>query len=69
MRSATISPACRWAHTGHKLALKIIGKPEGDTVFGTTPFPTLPFYRGNPWFVPIVGQYFKARDWLDRRRG
>lgn len=37
--------------------------------FDRPEFPTHPLYRGNPWFVPIVGQFFKARDWLDRRRG
>lgn len=36
--------------------------------FDSPAFPTHPLYRGDPWFVPIVGQYFKARDWLDRKR-
>jgi len=33
-------------------------------VFGTTPFPTLPFYGGNPWFVPLAMRWF---DWKDAR--
>jgi hypothetical protein len=33
-------------------------------VFGETPFPTVPFYRGNPWFVPFVMRFF---DWKDAR--
>ena len=27
-------------------------------------FPRLPFYRGHPWFLPIVGMYYSL---LDRR--
>lgn len=52
------------SYLGHKLAMKIMGKPEGDTVFGETPFPTMPFYRGNPWFVPLAMRFF---DWKDGR--
>lgn len=52
------------SYLGHKLAMKLQGKPEGDTVFGETPFPTLPFYRGNPWFVPLAMRWF---DWKDER--
>jgi glycine/D-amino acid oxidase-like deaminating enzyme len=51
-------------YLGHKLALKILGRPEGDTVFGTTPFPTFPGYGGNPWFVPLAMRWF---DWQDAR--
>ena len=29
-------------------------------------FPTHPLYHGNPWFIPMVGRYFRVRDWLDR---
>lgn len=52
------------SYLGHKLALKIIGKEEGETVFGTTPFPTFPGYGGNPWFVPLAMRWF---DWKDAR--
>lgn len=27
-------------------------------------FPAIPFYRGTPWFLPLVGGYYKVRDWL-----
>ncbi len=50
---------------GRKIAEQILGRPEGKSVFGTTPVPTLPFYRGNPWFVPHVMRYF---DWCDGRQ-
>lgn len=52
------------SYLGYKLAMKITGKPEGDSVFGDTPFPTLPFYRGDPWFVPLAMRWF---DWKDAR--
>jgi glycine/D-amino acid oxidase-like deaminating enzyme len=52
------------SYLGHKLAQKISGKAEGDTVFGTTPFPTFPGYSGNPWFVPLAMRWF---DWQDAR--
>jgi len=28
------------------------------------PFPSIPFYSGTPWFLPIVGAYYKVKDWL-----
>src|ERR671923_220106 len=52
------------SYLGLKLAEQILGKAEGATVFGTTPFPTLPFYGGNPWFVPLAMRWF---DWKDAR--
>ena len=52
------------SYLGHKLAQQILGKEEGASVFGTTPFPTLPFYGGNPWFVPLAMRWF---DWKDAR--
>lgn len=51
-------------HFGAKLALMIQGKAEGRSAFAETPFPTLPLYGGNPWFVPMAMRYF---DWKDRK--
>ena len=51
---------------GHKTALKILGDADPACVFDERPFPTKPFYTGNPWFLPIVGGYFKLRDRLER---
>jgi hypothetical protein len=31
---------------------------------GTTRFRAIPFYNGFPWFLPLVGGYYRARDWL-----
>lgn len=53
------------SYFGWKLAQKILGDRSGDTVFEVAPFPTLPLYRGNPWFVPLA---MRAFDWKDRWR-
>ena len=47
-----------------RAAARILGRPEGKTIFAERGFPTVPFYRGNPWFVPHV---MACYDWLDRR--
>jgi glycine/D-amino acid oxidase-like deaminating enzyme len=32
-------------------------------------FPESRFYNGDPsWFLPIIGAWYRTRDWLDRRR-
>jgi glycine/D-amino acid oxidase-like deaminating enzyme len=54
---------------GLKLAQKILGLPEGACAFESAPFPTMPFYRGNPWFLPLAMRYFAWKDAsLDRSR-
>ena len=54
---------------GHNIAQKILsGKSERVSVFDTGTMPTHPLFHGKPWFLPIVGTYYQARDWLDRRR-
>lgn len=47
---------------GMKLAAMILGRPDAESIFAGPRFPTLPFYRGNPWFMPYVMRYF---DWKD----
>lgn len=58
------------SHMGRKIALQILGDPEGRSAFETRTFPTFPLYTGSPWFMPYV---MKAFDWQDariaRRRG
>ena len=38
--------------------------PAPRSAFAETPFPTLPLYSGDPWFVPMAMRYF---DWKDRK--
>jgi glycine/D-amino acid oxidase-like deaminating enzyme len=54
-------------YLGAKLAYKILGRAEGESVFGRSKFPTLPFYRGNAWFTPLVMRYFDLKDGKKRR--
>jgi glycine/D-amino acid oxidase-like deaminating enzyme len=28
------------------------------------PWPAIPLFRGTPWFLPVVGAYYRFRDWL-----
>ena len=51
-------------YLGHKIALRLLGSPEAETVFDfeRSAFPTLPLYRGRPWFLPPVLLYHGCRD-------
>jgi glycine/D-amino acid oxidase-like deaminating enzyme len=51
---------------GHNAALKIAGAANARFALDGLPFPTRPTYTGNPWFLPIVGTYYKLRDRIDR---
>ena len=55
-------------YLGYQTALKLAGKQLVPCAFDGLPFPTRPTYTGNPWFLPIVGSYYRVRDWLERRR-
>jgi glycine/D-amino acid oxidase-like deaminating enzyme len=47
---------------GLKLAQKILGLSDATTAFEAAAFPTLPLYRGNPWFLPLAMRYFAWQD-------
>lgn len=54
---------------GLKIAQAILGHPDEACAFGSESFPTLPLYRGNPWFLPLAMRYFAWKDArLARRR-
>ena len=49
-------------YLGHKTGLKVLGKPNSQTVFDSE-HPTLPFYTGKTWFLaPIVALKY----WQDK---
>ena len=50
-------------YLGHRMGEVIAGSGQVPDL-GTTAFRTIPFYSGFPWFLPIVGGYYRARDWL-----
>jgi glycine/D-amino acid oxidase-like deaminating enzyme len=54
-------------YLGHKVALKLMGKPEGRTAFDDIPFKAVPFYDGTPWFRPLMTWWFRGRDALSRK--
>ena len=58
------------AYLGHKIALRLLGSPEAETVFDfeRRAFPTRPLYWGRPWFLPPVLLYYGCQDWM-RLRG
>ena len=49
-------------YLGRKVALKILGRPEGRTAFDDIPFTAVPFYNGNPWFRPLMTLMHRMKD-------
>jgi glycine/D-amino acid oxidase-like deaminating enzyme len=54
------------SYLGAEIGKKILGQANRVISFDGQDFPTKPFYSGNPWFLPMVGNWYKFRDWLDR---
>lgn len=52
---------------GHLLAKRILGRSD-QSVFDGGDFPTLPGYRGTPWFLPLVTAGYRVRDYVSRLR-
>ena len=55
------------SYLGRETARKAAGLSNRQIAFDSPDFPTLPFYNGNPWFLPLVGTWFRTADWLDRK--
>lgn len=54
------------SYLGHQIGLKILRRQNRPCGLDGSHFPTLPTYRGRPWFLPMVGGYYNLRDRLDR---
>jgi glycine/D-amino acid oxidase-like deaminating enzyme len=54
------------SYLGTQTARKLIGGANRVNAFDGREFPTRPTYTGNPWFLPLVGAYYRARDRIDR---
>lgn len=54
------------SYLGAEIGKKILGQSNRVPSFDGRDFPTRPFYTGNPWFLPAVGNWYRFRDWLDR---
>lgn len=50
----------RWM--GQKAALTVLGSEDGASAFDTLPFKAIPFYNGNPWFLPLMMNWYKIKD-------
>jgi glycine/D-amino acid oxidase-like deaminating enzyme len=53
-------------YLGYQTARKIARAANYACSFDAADFPDHPLYSGNPWFLPIVGSYYRLRDGLDR---
>jgi glycine/D-amino acid oxidase-like deaminating enzyme len=54
----------RWL--GKKAAMMVLGDLS-DSVFMGAPFRTMPFYTGEPWFIPLAMGYYSIRDKLIKK--
>ena len=54
---------------GNQIARRILQNGQTDSAFARLKFPSVPvpFYSGRPWFLPIVGEYYRYLDRRDRR--
>ena len=55
------------SYLGRETARKTAGKTNRQIAFDAPDFPTHPLYNGNPWFLPLVGAWFRTADWWDRK--
>ena len=54
-------------YLGTQLARKIAGATNYACAFDGGAFPTHPLYSGNArWYLPVMGNLLRARDWIDR---
>jgi glycine/D-amino acid oxidase-like deaminating enzyme len=53
-------------YLGYQTARKIARAANYACAFDSAEFPDHPLYSGNPWFLPLVGGYYRLRDRLDR---
>ena len=55
------------SYLGRQIALKILGKTNRPCGFDGLPFQSRPLYKGDPsWFLPVLGNYYRLRDRLER---
>ena len=52
--------------SGTQTARKIARVANAPSAFDEREFPDHPLYTGNPWFLPLIGGWYRMRDRLDR---
>ena len=50
-------------YLGELIARRIAGEPVTHPLLGGR-FPAIPLYTGTPWFLPLVGAFYKVKDWI-----
>ena len=50
-------------HLGDAIACRMAGDTAPHPLMDR-PWPAIPLYGGRPWFLPLVGAYYKVLDWL-----
>jgi glycine/D-amino acid oxidase-like deaminating enzyme len=53
-------------YLGTQVARKIARVANAPCAFDAAEFPDHPLYTGKPWFLPLVGGWYRLRDRLDR---
>ncbi len=53
-------------YAGLSAALTLAGGANEPFALDGLRFPALPLYEGRPWFLPLVGEWFRFRDRIDR---
>jgi hypothetical protein len=46
-----------------------MGPGEEESIFEQHAFPTMPFYSGRPWFLPLAMKWFDFKDGKKRGPG
>jgi glycine/D-amino acid oxidase-like deaminating enzyme len=56
-------------YLGKQVARRILQNGQSDSAYDGLAFPgvPVPFYQGKPWFLPIVGEYYRYLDKKERR--
>ena len=52
---------------GKRAAQNILGKSNSVSAFQGLKYKTHPLYTGLPWFVPMVGTWYRFRDWAEEK--
>ncbi len=52
------------SYLGMRIGQQAAGLAEGASAFDEIPFPTMPLYRGNPWFLAPSVMVYRIRDQL-----
>lgn len=55
------------SYFGRKVALKVLGDPNGDSAFADAPFKAPALYSGNPWFLSPYMSLMRIKDQFGNR--